>query len=111
MANQVKLIIAIVNRGFAESVMDAAREQGATGGTILHGRGSEHAVTYLNNLSFDPEKELVLILSRVELTKKIMEGIFNQVGLGTPGSGICFALPVDDVVGINMFRQPLEKKE
>ena len=37
--NNHEVIFAIVNSGFAEDVMDVAREQGARGGTILSGRG------------------------------------------------------------------------
>ena len=35
-----KCIIAIVNSGFAEEAMEAAKACGARGGTILHGRGT-----------------------------------------------------------------------
>ena len=35
-----ELIICIVNSGFSETVMDAARELGARGGTVIHGRGT-----------------------------------------------------------------------
>mgnify|MGYP002622221216 FL=1 len=35
-----ELIFCIVNAGFSGTVMDAARAAGATGGTLLRGRGS-----------------------------------------------------------------------
>ena len=35
-----EVIIVLVNSGFADVVMDAAREEGARGGTIVHARGT-----------------------------------------------------------------------
>ena len=37
--NNHEVIFAIVNSGFAEDLMDVARELGVRGGTILHARG------------------------------------------------------------------------
>jgi nitrogen regulatory protein PII len=104
MSKEVELVIVVVNRGFSEVVMDSAREAGATGGTILNGRGSEHAQIYHDKFSFHPEKEVVLIVCKKIITKNIMQAINEKVGLATPGSGVCFALPVLDVVGINLFK-------
>lgn len=36
-----ELIIAIVNCGHADTVMDAARAAGAAGGTVLHAKGTQ----------------------------------------------------------------------
>ena len=40
MQNDYELIVCIVNSGFAEEVMSAARECGARGGTIINARGT-----------------------------------------------------------------------
>ena len=40
---EFELVITIVNRGFADKVMDAAKAAGATGGTVLYARGSGHS--------------------------------------------------------------------
>ena len=57
------LIVTIVNRGFADEVMNAARAAGAHGGTILWARGSGvHETEKFFGISIQPEKELVLIL-------------------------------------------------
>lgn len=36
------LMVIIVNRGFAEEVMSAAKAAGTEGGTIINGRGNRH---------------------------------------------------------------------
>ncbi len=95
------LIITIVNSGFFDQVMDAAKKAGANGGTVVHARGlgSKEAQKYLG-ITIQPEKDLVLILTPKEQKRPIMESIMHEVGLNTAGTGICFSLPVDAAVGI-----------
>ena len=97
-----KCILAIVNNGFSEVAMDAAKACGARGGTILHGRGtiSKDAEKFFN-ISIQPEKEIVMILAKNELIDSILKGLYNAIGTSTQAQGIAFALPVDEVVGID----------
>lgn len=102
MENGFKCILAIVNNGFSEVAMDAAKACGAKGGTILHGRGtiSKDAEKFFN-ISIQPEKEIVMILAPINLIDGILKGLYDAVGTSTPARGIAFALPVDEVVGIS----------
>ena len=95
-------IVCIVNTGFSDVVMDAAREFGARGGTVIHGRGtaSREAERFFG-ISIQPDKEVVLILVPHDLTDKILHALYRAVGLKTPGQGIAFSLPVDQVVGLS----------
>lgn len=97
-----KCILAIVNNGFSETAMDAAKACGARGGTVLHGRGtiSKEAEKFFN-ISIQPEKEIVMILAKNELIDNILKSLYNAIGTSTPAHGIAFALPVDEVVGID----------
>ena len=98
-----ELIIALVNSGFSDVVMDAAREEGARGGTIIHARGTgtkEMEKKY--NIIITPDKEMVLILVKEEIRDKILSVIYKAAGLGTDGQGIAFSLPVENVVGIKI---------
>ena len=95
------LIITIVNRGSADIAMEAARQAGSQGGTVFYARGSGiHEVETFFGISIQPEKEVLLNLVKHELTKDIMHAIIEKAGLCTPGRGISFALPVEDVAGI-----------
>ena len=102
MKKEYKCILAIVNNGFAEVAMDAAKACGAKGGTILHGRGtiSKDAEKFFN-ISIQPEKEIVLILAKTELIDGILKGLYTAIGSTTQAQGIAFALPVDEVVGLS----------
>ena len=101
--DQIKydLIITIVNRGFADQVMDAAKAAGATGGTILHARGAGvHETDLFFGVPIQPEKELVLTLVPAQSRIEIMQSIVKQAGLNTQGRGLTFSLPVLDMAGV-----------
>lgn len=101
MASQHDLVIAIVNQGFGDSVMDAARQCGAKGGTILNARGTARAEAESKfGIMIHPDKEVVLILANSKIKDDILHAIYEQVGLETPGQGIAFTTHVDDVVGL-----------
>ena len=91
-----ELIAVIVNNGGADLVMDAAREAGATGGTVVNARGTARPEdTPFFGITIVPEKELVMILSPREKTDAIMESIKAEFHDAEPGSGIAFRMPVD----------------
>lgn len=97
-----KCIFAIVNDGFSELAMETAKACGAKGGTILQARGtaSKEAEKFFN-VSIQPEKEIVMILAKSDLVDGILKGLYSAIGTSTEAQGIAFALPVDEVVGIN----------
>ncbi|MDR0670708.1 MAG: hypothetical protein LBF64_00140, partial [Oscillospiraceae bacterium] len=71
------LIVTVVNAGFSEDVMEAAREAGATGGTIMLARRvalDEEAVTIFG-VEVDVEKEVIVILAAKEAKRAIMQAI------------------------------------
>lgn len=105
--NQV--ILCIVNAGFGDQVMDVARRAGAGGGTIINARGtaSKTAESFFH-IAIQPEKEIVMILVPSGKKEEILHALYKESGLSTPGQGIAFALPVDNVIGIN---KPAEKSE
>lgn len=96
-----ELILTIVNRGHADAVMDAAKEAGANGGTILHARGSgiKEAEKFFG-ITIQPEKEVIMILIERAKKQPIMQNICKKAGLTSAGRGISFSLPVSEVVGI-----------
>ena len=97
-----EVIMCIVNSGFSEAVMDAARELGARGGTVIRGRGTANLeAEKLYGIAIQPEKEIVMILVEASLKNDILHALYKAVGLNTPGQGIAFAMPVEDAVGLN----------
>ena len=95
------LTVTIVNRGFADQVIDAAREAGARGGTIIYARGTGvHEMEKFLNISIQPEKEMILIVVKKNEAREVTSAITKASGLKTEGRGISFSLPVTDLVGI-----------
>lgn len=99
-----ELITVIANAGYAEDVMAYARKAGASGGTILHGRGTarEEDSTFFG-ITIVPEKDIILILAPAETSRQILEAIRTADCLQQPGMGIAFCTPVEKFV-------PLGKK-
>ena len=104
--NKFEVILCIVNSGFAEAAMDAAKQVGARGGTIIHGRGtaSKDAEKFFN-ITIQPEKEIVMILAATNIKDGILKALYNAVGTNTPAQGIAFTMPVEDVVGISTGKE------
>ena len=97
-----EVIFCIVNNGFSDEVMDAAREFGAGGGTVIRARGTASLeAERLFNIAIQPEKEIVMILVKSNIKNDILHAIYNKVGLKTPGQGIAFSVPAESVVGIS----------
>ncbi len=96
-----EVIICIVNAGFADAVMDAAKEFGARGGTVMHARGTANSEAVKKfEIPVSPEKEMVMILVPSKIKDDILHALYRAVGLKTPGQGIAFSMPVDAVVGL-----------
>lgn len=95
------LIITITNEGYAETVMGAAKKEGATGGTTINGRGLEtDKIIKFLGISIEPEKDITMILVDDDKKNDIMDEIIKTCGIKTPGAGICFSIPVDNVEGL-----------
>ena len=109
--NKFELIVSIVNRGFSDGVVNAARNCGAGGGTIIYGRGtSKHEKDSFLGISIQPEKELILTLTTKEKRNTIIDGICKEANIEKEGVGICFSLPVNQVRGISVFKNQQENK-
>ena len=110
--DKYQLIIALVNTGFTELVMDAARSVGAHGGTVVHARGTGNKEMEKRfGIVITPDKEMVLILANKKVVDKILMAIYEKAGLQTKGQGIAFTLPVEDVVGLNLEHYEDDKKK
>ncbi|HIQ86971.1 MAG TPA: P-II family nitrogen regulator [Candidatus Scatomorpha gallistercoris] len=99
-----ELIMAVINEGHTDPVMDAARSAGAAGGTVLHakGTGGKLSEKFLG-VSLADEKEVVLIVSKSAEKAAIMRAISERCGVDTPAGAIAFSLPISSVVGLRVL--------
>lgn len=96
-----EVIFAIVNAGFAEDVMDVAREQGVRGGTILNARGvvNEDAAAFYG-ITLHADKEILMMVVEREIRDQVLNAIYKEMGMAKKAKGIAFSLPVSDVAGL-----------
>ena len=99
-----ELLVAIANQGYTELIMDAARKVHASGGTVIHakGTGSQRAERFLG-VTLVPEKEIVFIVVRKDRKNDIMRAIMDEAGTGTKAGTIVFSLPVTDTAGMRLM--------
>ena len=99
--NKFECIMTIVDGGYSEYVVDAAKESGAKGATIINARGSTAKDSNkFFKLNIQPDKQVVMILCKKEQTKGIVETISKNAGMNTKAHALSFVLPVEDAVGM-----------
>lgn len=104
-----EMVLCIVNTGFSDTVMDAAKEVGARGGTVIHARGTANKeAEQFFHITIQPDKEIVMILVPQDIKDKVLHALYQHAGLKTEGQGIAFSVPVDDVVGLAASSQKEE---
>ena len=97
------LIIAVINQGYSNDFMTAAREAGASGGTVIHARGLAHkGPVKFFGVSVQDEKEVILVLTSREKKLTIMETVSRSCGITSKAEGLIFSLPVDSMMGLNL---------
>ena len=96
-----QLIIVIVNSGFSDIIMNAARDAGARGGTITHCRGtSNEGLEKKYGVYLTPDKEMILIVIKNSQCDAVLKAVYGAAGKDNPGQCIAFSLPVENVVGM-----------
>lgn len=91
------MITVIVNKGYADDVMFAARKAGATGGTVINARGTarEDDAKFFG-VHIVPEKDMLVIVVEHDKKEAVLSAIKEVKCLKEPGMGIAFCSPVTD---------------
>lgn len=101
MKHEYSLIWVAVESGYSDAVVDAAREAGAKGGTVIKGRrrNSERATQFFG-ISIQEEQDFVMIVTPTAKKAEISAAIAAKCGTKTPAHGLLLSLPVDEVLGL-----------
>lgn len=101
-----ELLVVIANQGYTEMIMDAAREANASGGTVIHakGTGAEKAEKFLG-VSIAAEKEMIFMVTRKEKKNAIMKAIMEKAGIESKARSIVFSLPVTETAGMRLIEE------
>ena len=75
--NDHEVVFAIVNAGFAEDVMEVAREQGVRGGTILNARGvvNEESAAFFG-ITLHADKEILMMVVEKDIRDRVLNAIY-----------------------------------
>jgi len=96
-----EMVVALINRGYTDLVMEAARQVGAPGGTVLNTRGiGSQDVEQFLGISIQAEKEIVFLVTPTEKRQDVMQAISREAGLKTPAKGVVLSLPVSHAIGL-----------
>ena len=97
------LIVVIAEQGYTNLIMDAAREAGAYGGTVIHAKGTGMtAAEQFMGITLSEEKEIVYIVTKTEGKNAIMKSVMEKAGYESKAKAICFSLPVTDTAGLRL---------
>ena len=110
--NDYEVILAIVDSGYADDVMDVAREQGVRGGTILNARGvvNEDAAAFFG-ITLHADKEILMMVVEKDIRDQVLNAIYKEMGMAKKAKGIAFSLPVSDVAGLAAKVEPKTENE
>lgn len=96
------MLYIIVNAGFADDVIEIVRGAGIRGATILNARGGGTRYESFMGITVDSEKDMILCVTDAATSERAMEAIREKAGIKTPAHSICFTLPVDKTVGVDL---------
>lgn len=95
------LIVSIVRKGWGNTVLEASIKAGATGGTVLLGRGiGVNEKESIFGIPIEPEKEILLTLVQESEVDTVLQEIIRAAELNLPGHGLAFVVPIDRVLGV-----------
>jgi len=98
-----KLICAFIQDDKTDAVMDAARQRGATGATVItsaRGEGNKAVKTFFG-LNLETQRDVILFLVEEHMSREILETIAEVGEFDTKsGTGIAFKVDVEDAVGV-----------
>jgi len=96
-----EMIFVIANEGYTDLIMDAARQAGARGGTVIKARGcgAEYTEKFFG-FSIASEKELHFLVTPAQGRNHIMKSIMEHAGLDSKAQSIVFSLPVSHAIGL-----------
>jgi len=96
-----KMILALVKTEKTDPVVDAAKQAGATGATVIPARGTgiREAKSFFG-LTLEAQTDIILFLIEEHVVQDILEAINTAGEFSKPGTGIAFVLPIEHVIGL-----------
>ena len=97
----MKALYIVANAGHTDKIMDILRQNGATGGTIIHARGEGSHHRLFLGITLDHEQEIVICIAEQAAAEQIMDAIQEKAGWKSEVHGICYMLPIEKIIGLH----------
>ena len=99
--DEFKLLIVIIKKNLARNVIQACKDGGAEGGTVMPGRGTgTHETSSVFGVQVEPEKEIIFSIVRNEVVNDVIDEVTKAADLNKPGTGIAFLVNSKSICGV-----------
>lgn len=100
-SRDLKMIMAVVQRGKADDIVGAAIKAGAPAATVFYGRGRGIRERLgILGLAIQPEKEVILLILEEWLIDQVLAAMVKVGRLDQPGIGFVFVVAVERALGM-----------
>ena len=97
--NGFDVVAVVMERGYTNVAMDAARKAGARGGTVISARGIAEVKRFFG-IEIQAEKEIVFLVVRSNEKQQVMTALMQAVGMKTRSHGIVLSMPLSAAIGL-----------
>ena len=100
---KLKLLFTVVDRPKAEFYLDVLSQFEVNYQLVTGGKGTATS-ELVDMLGLNIQKAVILSVVREDLTDEIMKCMEEKFATIRNGKGICFAVPLSSVIGVNIYR-------
>jgi nitrogen regulatory protein P-II 1 len=106
-----KAVVAMVKEDITDRIVDAAKQAGGTGATIVPARGTGiHEAKTFFGLTLDVQTDVVIFIVEEHLVEPILQAVWEAGEFEKPGTGIAFVVSLDQIIGLESQIEHFEKK-
>ena len=100
---KLKLLFTVVDRAKGEFYLDVLGQFDVNFQMVMSGLGTANS-ELLELLGLEPHKAVILSVVREDLVDGIMNCLEDKFRTVRNGKGICFAVPLASVIGVNLYQ-------
>ena len=100
---KLKLLITVVDRPKGEFYLDVISQFDVNCQLAMGGLGTATSEV-VELLGLEPHKTVILSVAREDMVDSIMNCLEDKFATIRNGKGICFAIPLSSVIGVNLYR-------
>ena len=100
---KLKLLFTVVDRPKGEFYLDVLSQFDVNFQIGLAGMGTANS-ELVELLGLEPHKVVILSVAREDLVDEIMNCLDDKFRTVRNGKGICFAVPLASVIGVNLYQ-------